>query len=71
MNQTSCSYDSFPAAWKPAEKKVDTTVDTKLNTIQQCSLITNKALKLHYEDYDRQIIYPTLLSDYGPKPGIL
>lgn len=42
MNQTSCSYDSFTAPWKPAEKKVGIAVDTKLNIIQQCSLVTNK-----------------------------
>lgn len=71
MNQTSCSYDSFTAPWKPAEKKVYITVDTKLNIIQQCPLITNKAIKLHYEDYDYQTIYPTLPSDNGPKPGML
>lgn len=46
MNQTSCSYDSFTAPWKPAEKKVGITVDTKLNKIQQCSLITNKATSM-------------------------
>lgn len=46
MNQTSCSYDSFTAPWKPAEKKVGIMVDTKLNKIQQCSLITNKATSM-------------------------
>lgn len=46
MNQTSCSYDSFTAPWKPAEKKVGITVDTKLNVIQKCSLITNKATSM-------------------------
>lgn len=46
MNQTSCSYDSFTAPWKLAEKKVGITVDTKLNIIQQCSLITNKATSM-------------------------
>lgn len=72
MNQTSCSYDSFTAPWKPAEKKVGITVDMKLNTIQQCSLVPNKETSmLNYEHYDHQTIYPTLLSDYGPKPGIL
>lgn len=46
MNQTSCSYDSFTAPWKPAEKKMDITVDTKLNIIQQCSFITSKATSM-------------------------
>lgn len=43
MNQTSCSYDSSTASWKPTEEKVDIIVDTKLHIIQQCSVMTDKA----------------------------
>lgn len=42
-DQRSCSEDSFSASWKSTKKKVDIRVDTQLNKIQQCSLITNKA----------------------------